>query len=90
VFTTIGKQGGTKPTTITCFGISDEWATYTGQIPIIPHQFQSKEKKKNKHQYAIVLLTLLQKTSIVSAGKVSLVSARQADTIYTIRKRRSF
>jgi hypothetical protein len=33
---------------------------------------------------------LLQNTSIVSAGKVSLVSARQADTIYTIRKMRSF
>jgi hypothetical protein len=34
--------------------------------------------------------TLLQNTFVVSAGKVSLVSALQADTIYTIRKRRSF
>jgi hypothetical protein len=36
------------------------------------------------------LFTLLQNKFVVSAGKVSLVSALQADTIYTIRKRRSF
>jgi hypothetical protein len=34
--------------------------------------------------------TLLQNTFIVSAVKISFVSARQADTIYTIRKKRSF
>jgi hypothetical protein len=31
-----------------------------------------------------LIVALLQNMSIVSAGKVSLVSARQADTIYTI------
>jgi hypothetical protein len=35
-------------------------------------------------------VTLLQNMFVVSAGKVPLVSAHQADTIYTIRKRRSF
>jgi hypothetical protein len=33
---------------------------------------------------------LLQNTFVVSAGKVSLVSALQVDTIYTIRKRGFF
>jgi hypothetical protein len=37
-----------------------------------------------------LIVALLQNMSIVSAGKVSLVSARQADTIYTIQKRRFF
>jgi hypothetical protein len=35
-------------------------------------------------------ITLLQNMFVLSAGKVSLVSALQADTIYTIQKRRSF
>jgi hypothetical protein len=34
--------------------------------------------------------TLLQNMFVVSAGKVSLVSVLQADTIYTIRKRGLF
>jgi hypothetical protein len=34
----------------------------------------------------ILIPSLLQNTSVVSAGKVSLVLARQVDTIYTIRK----
>jgi hypothetical protein len=38
----------------------------------------------------LFLYTLLQNTFVVSAGKVSLVSVLQADTIYMIRKRRSF
>jgi hypothetical protein len=47
-----------------------------------------------REPYAIVVLVtcevlpLLQNTSIVSAGKVSLVSTHQADTIYTIQKMR--
>jgi hypothetical protein len=36
------------------------------------------------------MISLIQNMLVVSAGKVSLVSALQADTIYTIRKRRSF
>jgi hypothetical protein len=33
---------------------------------------------------------LLQNTFVISADKISLVSTLQTDTIYTIRKRRSF
>jgi hypothetical protein len=33
-----------------------------------------------------VVLSLLQNVSVASAGKVSLVSTRQVDTIYTIQK----
>jgi hypothetical protein len=34
----------------------------------------------------MVSSTLLQNTSVLSAGKVSLISVRQADTIYMIQK----
>jgi hypothetical protein len=59
------------------------------------HGFTYRQKLVNfytnrQNRFGLVLLTLLQNTFVVSAGKVSLVSALQTDTIYTIRKRRSF
>jgi hypothetical protein len=42
------------------------------------------------HELALIIVSaLLQNTFVVSAGKVSLISAFQTDIIYTIRKRRS-
>jgi solute carrier family 15 (peptide/histidine transporter), member 3/4 len=53
-------------------------------------EMRSKISYFNWFTFCISLEALLQNTFVISAGKVSLVSALQADTIYTIRKRRSF
>jgi hypothetical protein len=47
-------------------------------------------KSNNMGTIPPVRVPLLQNMFVVSAGKVSLVSALHTDTIYTIRKRRSF
>jgi hypothetical protein len=62
VCTTIYQQGGTKPTTTRRLGISHECATWMGQIPTTPHQFQSKEEEEEEEEedQSVVLLLIYQ------------------------------
>jgi hypothetical protein len=54
--------------------------------PLVAKSKSGKENKLSSHITRPWITTLLQNTSVVSAGKISFVSTLQTDTIYTIRK----
>jgi hypothetical protein len=58
--------------------------------PLVAKSKSEKENKLSSHITRPWITTLLQNTSVVSAGKVFLISALQVDTIYTIQKRGLF